>query len=199
MESRTKIIQGGGARRVRGLTLVELLVTMVIAAILLAYGVPSLQSFVASNQLATSANELVASLNLARSEAVRTSAPVGVCVEGGNSWIVAPLTGGSLTATCDKTQTIRAGAPSGPQLTVDALIVPVAGSGAIAFDALGRLVTSGGATLAEIMVCRGGSPVAGGVSSSRAVLVAQSGRIRVATTDTNGYPLDANGAEIAGC
>lgn len=63
----------------RGFTLIELLVTIAVAAILLAVAVPSFQSFLMNNRMASQANDLITALNLARSEAVRRAANVTVC------------------------------------------------------------------------------------------------------------------------
>ena len=65
--------------RLRGFTLVELLVVLTIAAILLAGAVPSLYWFIASSRTANTADTMVAAFERARSEAVRRSAVVSVC------------------------------------------------------------------------------------------------------------------------
>jgi type IV fimbrial biogenesis protein FimT len=65
-------------KRVRGFTLVELMVTLSIAAILLAVGVPPFSRLISNNRMATQTNELVSSLNLARAEAVRRSSGVSL-------------------------------------------------------------------------------------------------------------------------
>ncbi|MFQ5936253.1 MAG: GspH/FimT family pseudopilin [Acidiferrobacterales bacterium] len=62
-----------------GFTLVELIITLVIAAILLAVAAPSMTSFILRDRLTTQANELVADLSYARSEAIKRGAPVTVC------------------------------------------------------------------------------------------------------------------------
>lgn len=67
------------AERCRGVTLVELLVTIAILAILVAIGFPSFQSSMRSNRVAAANNELIASLSLARSEAVRSTRGGGIC------------------------------------------------------------------------------------------------------------------------
>lgn len=63
----------------RGFTLVELMVAIAVAAIVLTFGVPGFQSFVNGNRLAATANELVASLQTARMEAIRRNRRVVVC------------------------------------------------------------------------------------------------------------------------
>jgi type IV fimbrial biogenesis protein FimT len=67
-----------GAPLRHGFTLVELMVTLSIAAILLAVGVPPFSRLISNNRMATQTNELVSSLNLARAEAVRRSSGVSL-------------------------------------------------------------------------------------------------------------------------
>ena len=67
-----------GSRRQRGFTLIELMVTVSIAAILLAIGIPSFSKLIANNRIANQTNEFVGALSLARGEAVRRSQPVTV-------------------------------------------------------------------------------------------------------------------------
>ncbi|BCX88542.1 type IV fimbrial biogenesis protein FimT [Methylomarinovum tepidoasis] len=65
--------------RATGFTLIELMVTVAMAAIVLTVGVPSFQALVKNNRLTTAANELVGALNLARSEAIKRGVRVTVC------------------------------------------------------------------------------------------------------------------------
>lgn len=62
-----------------GFTLIELMVAIAILAILLAIGVPSFQSFIASSRLTTANNDFVGAMTLARSEAIRRGTRVTVC------------------------------------------------------------------------------------------------------------------------
>lgn len=64
---------------VRGFTLLELLVTIAVAAILLGIAVPSYRSMVQQNTMASVANDLVGDLNYARSQAVTRGQPVYLC------------------------------------------------------------------------------------------------------------------------
>src|SRR5579871_266621 len=65
--------------RLQGFTLVELLVTLSVAAILLAIAMPAFSSFMKNTRLSMEANTLVYDLNLARSEAVKLDTSVEVC------------------------------------------------------------------------------------------------------------------------
>lgn len=62
----------------RAFTLIELMIALSIVALLLTVGVPSFQRIIQTNRLATCTNELVASLNLARSEAIRRGTRVTI-------------------------------------------------------------------------------------------------------------------------
>jgi type IV fimbrial biogenesis protein FimT len=66
-------------RKLRGVTLIELLVTLVVLSILLTVAVPGFQSFIRSNRLTSAANEMASALNLARSEAIRRGKTVTLC------------------------------------------------------------------------------------------------------------------------
>ena len=81
--------------RPAGFTLLELMVTVAVAAILVVVGVPGFTSFVQNNRAATHANELVTAFALARNEAIRRGAATVVCSStdgatcaGGNDWTV---------------------------------------------------------------------------------------------------------------
>ncbi len=63
----------------RGFTLIELMIAITVAAILLTIAIPSFTATINRNRLATAANELVTSLQLARMEAVRRGGRVVVC------------------------------------------------------------------------------------------------------------------------
>ncbi len=62
-----------------GFTLIELMIVLVVVAIFVTVGVPNFQNLVRDNRLATQANSLVSSLQLARSEALKLRTPVSVC------------------------------------------------------------------------------------------------------------------------
>ncbi len=83
-------------RQVSGFTLLELMVTVAIAAILLAVALPSFQGSLRSNRVATATNEALASLALARSEAVRNTRGAGVCASADGANCGADWNGGWL-------------------------------------------------------------------------------------------------------
>lgn len=64
----------------QGFTLVELMVTVTVIAVLLAVAVPSFSDLILSGRLTSYANDFVASTHLARSEAIKRNARVSMCV-----------------------------------------------------------------------------------------------------------------------
>lgn len=67
-------------KKYSGFTLIELMITLFIVGILLAVGVPSMRTFLQNNQLIATTNELVSSIHIARSEALKLNKKVTICV-----------------------------------------------------------------------------------------------------------------------
>lgn len=70
--------------RKQGFTLVELLITMIVAAILLSIAAPNFSDAMLNSRQTVKINELMSSLKLARSEAIKRSTRTGVCARGPN-------------------------------------------------------------------------------------------------------------------
>lgn len=63
----------------RGFTLVELMITLAVVAILVALAAPPFQSFVENNRSVTATNEFLSALTLTRSEAVKRDRVTVLC------------------------------------------------------------------------------------------------------------------------
>jgi type IV fimbrial biogenesis protein FimT len=72
-------------KRMAGMTLVELLVVMMIAAILLGVGVPSFRYVTNSNRMSGEINNLLGDLQFARSEALKEGQTVTICSSTGTT------------------------------------------------------------------------------------------------------------------
>lgn len=68
-----------------GFTLVELLVTIVVAAVLIMIAVPSFKSITLSNRLGTTGNAVVTALHTARMEAIKRNASVQFCSDASSA------------------------------------------------------------------------------------------------------------------
>lgn len=109
-----------------GFTLVELMTTLAVAAIIVTMAVPAFTEMVKNNRLTAEANQLVTALNLARSEAVNRRATISVNAsdasdetnEWGKGWSVAvnggtvlklfqPLQGGSTLDSANGISTLQ--------------------------------------------------------------------------------------------
>ncbi len=79
-----------GKKISNGLTVIELLVALAIAAVMLAYAVPAFNDFADQRRIASSSNMIIAGVNYARSEAARLGTSVTLqTMNGGddtNEW-----------------------------------------------------------------------------------------------------------------
>jgi len=159
----------GAAHGGRGFTLIELLVTIFIAAILLAIAVPNFNDAVLGARLSAQANNLLASVQLARSEAIKRNTATTLCQSsdgatctnsGGweQGWVV--LTG---TTVLQHQQAL----PTGLKVT------QTGGTSSLSFQPIGV-----GATAATFTVCRS-SPVG---KQERVVTVSATGVAYVTRT-----------------
>lgn len=62
-----------------GFTLIELMLTLVVVAIVLGFGVPSMTQLIRSNQVVNQTNSVLGGIQLARAEAVKRGLGMAVC------------------------------------------------------------------------------------------------------------------------
>lgn len=166
-------------RREAGLTLVELLVTMVLAVVLLGIGVPAFGSLVLDTRLTTTTNRLVAALHTTRSEAVRHNARATLCkssdgvycVEDGGwdqGWIVFLDTAGDALRS-DGDPLLAAGDPAMDGITIIGNAPVQRYVSYVGLGATRRV--SGALQMGTINVCAG--------DAGRQIVISRTGRIRV--------------------
>ncbi len=63
----------------KGFTLIELMIALALALLLLTLGIPSFKELIQSNRLTTAADDLLAALQLTRSEAIKRGIRITLC------------------------------------------------------------------------------------------------------------------------
>lgn len=175
-----------------GFTLYELMITVLVLGVVLAFGVPNLSEFTQNSRMTGTANDLHAAFQMARSEAARSKSNITICASAD------PL---AAAADCDGTwdqgfivfvDTNADGARAGVTETVlrahDEISTGV--SLAVANDAtyfmfaasgLGRLDGGGNPSLSQVVMCdeRGNVTAAGGNSAARLFVATPLGRATI--------------------
>jgi type IV fimbrial biogenesis protein FimT len=184
------------ALRQRGFTLIELMVTIAVAALLLGLAAPSFRDLAIRNELSTYTNELISSINYARSEAVRSGKPVQICsssdgescsgvwTDGWVTFVDADDDGALDTDKGDTVLKIRAALSTGYWID---------DSGAFA-DGLTYRQDGRTADTGTFVMCNNGT-----LKGARALVITPM-RPRVATdTDKDGIPNDDGGNNVTSC
>ncbi|MBB6091847.1 type IV fimbrial biogenesis protein FimT [Povalibacter uvarum] len=181
---------------VRGFTLIELMVTLSVAALLIGLAAPSFREIRIRNELSTYANELISSINLARSEAVRRGRPVVICPSTNSSacggtwsegWITfADLDGnGERNAADENERVLKAQGPVSANYSIDGEAFP----DGLTYKADGSTESTG-----LFVICNQGR-----INGARAVVITPM-RPRVATdADEDGVPNNDASGNITTC
>jgi type IV fimbrial biogenesis protein FimT len=174
-----------------GFTLYELLTTMLIVGVVLALGVPNMQSFRQNSRMTATANDLHSSFHLARSEASRAKNNISICASA-DSMAATPICGGKFEAGWivfedrDADLVVDAGEPilrRYPAVNAD-ISINTAGPDdyfMYASTGLGRRNIALTAPVSVMVMCdsRGNITGGGGKSTARVVIVTPLGRAAV--------------------
>ena len=171
------------ARAVRGFTLVELAITVVVLSVLMAIAAPLFTGMSNGNRLTSNANEIVAAMQIARSEAVRRNARTAFCESsdgatctGNTPWV------GWLVIAVEANEVVRAGVFEAP---VQVSSSPNMINRTVLFRADGQAYAGNDLLQANVRVCL---PVTDPELNVRDINIAIGGRITVRP------PIDAAGA-----
>ena len=154
-------------KKMAGVTLIELIVVVSIVAITLTIGVPSMQNMIANNRSSSQAVIFVASLNLARSEAVKRGSTVFITATSGNwanGWNVWVDDNGNAAMDADEVLQTSVG------LTGGNTMAETGGATELAYTATGRITNA----VAFII-----TSASGNVNHNRTVQIQPTGRVHV--------------------
>ncbi len=196
------MMKGPDSHTARGFTLMEMLITVAVAAILMGLALPSFQSAVLESRQKSSVFSLAGGLAYARSEAIKRSSRVSVCARSSNTtcgtnwdngWIVY-VDNGPNPGVIDTTETVlkvTSSLPIGLKITNSAIVQG-------ASDAIQRpYVRFGPRGLSN---WRGSGTFTfcdeRGTSSARAVNLSMSGDVRPARADGSGTIHDMFGNAV---
>lgn len=190
----------------RGFSMMELMVSVAILAIVLAIGIPSFSTWISNTQVRSTAESLVAAIQLTRGEAVRQNSLAQLKLTGNAggsaSWSVIAASssvsgsfdtnqGATLIQTAGATETgvnARLGVSAATQPTSNCCTTSVvAGSGmgsnpGVVFDAFGKIVAdSSVTTVTRIDVTKVGDTEANNEKKNRrmVILIAPSGAVKM--------------------
>lgn len=176
-----------------GFTLVELMVTIIVMALLLSIGIPGFRDFVRNSRMTSAANDIVTDFNLARSEAVKRRVPVTLCksqdgaacdadaTDPFRSWIVfVDDADPAVAAATDGNGVVNNGEPVLRQRTIaDSLTVTTNANARLAIflpTGFPRAAAAGNVTDLRLCDDRGNVTSVGGDSAARAIQVLPTGR-----------------------
>ncbi len=207
--TRTCASSGASPREAaRGLSIVEVMVVLALAAILASVAIPSLQGTMQMNRLETASNQFVAALSMARSEAVKQGARVTVCPAAAG--LPCPLVtvyptdwsqGWNVCCTPSSNPAATAAVPTNPPAAVTSsgpLAAPMTLWGnvsAITFDPMGRLPV--GTSAGDFLFCVDGVDA----KNSRGITIVARGRVHMdlPSEHVNRYPMDDLGNPMSSC
>lgn len=165
----------------QGFTLMELMIAIAILGVLLALGWPSFTEALNNNRLAAASNSMIAGVNLARSEAMRSNRAGGVCPSAdgaicGNDWSAGWLVWND--ANTDGAKAVDEPAIRYFQGNPAQVVLASAGVGvpAIVFDRRGRMTAPAANAVftSHIVDCS-----AGAVNKQRRMTVSRAGQVRI--------------------
>lgn len=177
--------------RIKGFTLIELMIGVALAVIIVTIAAPSFNSAMKKNKIIAETNELIADINFARSEAVKRSIPVVLCRSaspsnasptcGGTAsnwssgWLVFADTNGDSSYTASDDILIRIGNPTDGTVTIKS---NAAASQELVYNSDGT--TAAGGNVAIFAVCDDR-----GEDHGRQIQISATGRPRLVAPVTN--------------
>lgn len=170
-------------RRLRGFTLIELLVTVALVAVLMALAAPSFSSFQRNSELTSFANNMVATINAARSESIKRGRYAMLVPMDSSNWAsgwraFVDVNRNQVYDSADVVVATRDALPS--YLGISASGTALATPPYVMFDASGYATTKGSGFASLVFnVVRNDVAASAVADQTRRIIVSNTGRARV--------------------
>lgn len=165
--------------RERGVTIIELMVSLVVLAILLAVAVPSFDFLIMKNRLGSYASGLNTSVILARSEAIKRNRTIQLCASSNGTSCATSSVWSSGWIVVDPSATPATVLQASPAAATNYTVYSTGNLASLSFPSSGV-----GVTPATFKICRS-SPVG---STEYVVTVSASGQVAVTTQTSSTCP-----------
>ena len=177
-------------RQQTGFTLYELMITLMVVAIILSFGIPNLRNFTLNSRITSTANDLHAAFMMARTEAAHAKTNVTICASAD------PMGAANCGGTWDQGYVVfidddadrardagEAILRSQPPLDTGVMLRVANGATYFMYapTGLGRLDTGGNPALSQVVICdqRGNADGPSGGSTARLFLSTPLGRATI--------------------
>lgn len=176
----------------RGFTLLEMIIAIALLAVLLGFGLPNFRDFIRNARMAAAANDLLADMNFARSEAIKRRVPVTLCklnADGDDCdddedtpfrrWVVyVDDADAAVDDAADGDGVMDAGEEVLRTSGIAAEIDSAVGTGLLSTFISSGFIRPNASNLQQVVFCdsRGNTVTSGGDSAARAITITATGR-----------------------
>jgi len=194
-------------KRENGLTLVELLITLAVVAVIIAIGMPGLNKYAENNRSTAQVNLVSGTLSLARSEAIKRGLNVVVCssnttttntpkCSGNTTWqsgwlVFADLDNNGVYDTSKANDALLA-VNNGLNGGLTMYTTNFANTNKVTFRANGSLVDGGSPDSGTFVIC----PADKNTAHARAINITPVGAVNLAPTNSSHIPLDITNTAV---